>query len=439
MYFRDNPMKNKKLMLSVALSCLLLSAHSHADTSVGAYVNYDGWNVNTIDQFNADTARNAATINVFSSFSSDWSNLSQQAGNVVSRGSVPLITWMPYNSAEPDSNVLAEITQGQWDTYIAGWIEGLKSWRSTYADADKPSVLIRFGHEFNGNWYPWGNKPEDLKAAWRYLHAAFTEAGLNDVVGWVWCANNVDVDSYNNVMAYYPGDDVVDWLSLDGYNWGSNYSFTHWKSFDETFSQQYVKMVSSVPNKPMMLAEVSSAEPHDLPDQSWGQDGDDSDVLESKEAWTTDMMQSIQADYPAIKSIVWFNTNKELSWALNETSNTGLTAYNKAVVGDYFGGVLPIKSSTTMTEPTPIEEAPVKPTRGKGKSKKTSLTTATISDSSLKTATTSEAPLTGLDKATTVSRMPAVVGLRLLAQEAEGLRNMSKDNLTVWRLKRLQE
>lgn len=240
-------------------------------------------------------------------------------------------------------------------------------------------------------------------------------------------------------MAYYPGDDVVDWLSLDGYNWGSNYSFTRWKSFDETFSQQYVKMVSAVPNKPMMLAEVSSAEPHDLPDLSWGQDGDDSDVLESKEAWTADMMQSIQANYPAIKSIVWFNTNKELSWALNETSNTGLTAYNKAVVGDYFGGVLPIKSSTTMTEPTPIEEAPVKPTRGKGKPKKTSLTTATISESSLKAATTSEAPLTGLDKAITVSRMPAVVGSRLLAREAEGLRNMSKDDLTVWRLKRLQD
>mgnify|MGYP000734187380 CR=1 FL=1 len=422
-------MKNKKLMLSVALSCFMFSNYSHADTSVGAYVNYDGWNVNTIDQFNADTIRNAATINVFSSFSSDWNNLSVQASNVVSRSAVPMITWMPYNSADPESNVLAEITQGQWDSYIASWVEGLKSWRSTYAEADKPSVLIRFGHEFNGNWYPWGNKPEDLKAAWRYLHAAFTEAGLNDVVGWVWCANNVDVDSYNNVMAYYPGDDVVDWLSLDGYNWGSNYSFTHWKSFDETFSQQYVKMVSAVPNKPMMLAEVSSAEPNDLPDPSWGQDGDDADALESKSDWTTDMMQSIQSNYPAIQSIVWFNTNKELNWALNETGNTGLAAYNTSVVSDYFGGVLPIKSTTVVTEPTPVETESTKPSRGKGKQKHTAS----------KTTLTSESPMTGLDKAMMVSHMPAVVGERLLAKEAEGLRNMSKENLTAWRLKRLED
>jgi len=233
-------MKNTKTLLAVALSCFMFSSQSNADTSVGAYVNYDGWSVNTIDMFNAETARNASTINVFSGFSSGWDSLGQQAGNVVSRNAVPMITWMPYNSATPDSNVIEEISQGQWDAYINTWIEGFKSWRSTYPADEQPSILLRFGHEFNGNWYPWGNQPEALKSAWRYLHAKFSKAGLNDVVGWVWCANNVDVDSYNDVMAYYPGDDVVDWLSIDGYNWGSNYSFSRWKSFDETFSSQYV-------------------------------------------------------------------------------------------------------------------------------------------------------------------------------------------------------
>ena len=420
-------MKNTKTLLSLAISCLLFTAQSHADTTVGAYVNYDGWSVNTIDQFNTDTARNAATINVFSTFSTGWGNLMQQAGNVVSRGAVPMITWMPYNSALPESNVIEEITQGEWDSYINTWIEGFKSWQGTYPEDEKPSILLRFGHEFNGNWYPWGNQPEALKSAWRYLHAKFSEAGINDSVGWVWCANNVDVDSYNDVTAYYPGDDVVDWLSIDGYNWGSNYSFTRWKSFDETFSQQYVKMVAAVPNKPMMLAEVSSTEPADVPDPSWGQDGDNSDAMESKEAWTTDMMQSIQANYPAIKSIIWFNTNKELDWALNDTGNTGLTAYNQAVMGDYFGGSLPIKSST-ITELTPTEE-PVKPTRGKNKGRKKTL--------SISTTTTLETTLTGIEKAIAVSRMPAVVGEKLLAREAEGLRNMPKADLTAWRLKRL--
>ena len=75
-------MINNRLMLASALSNLFLSTSSHADTNV----DHDGCSVHTIDQFNADTVRNAATINVFSSFSSDWNDLSQQAGNVVSRG-----------------------------------------------------------------------------------------------------------------------------------------------------------------------------------------------------------------------------------------------------------------------------------------------------------------------------------------------------------------
>lgn len=426
-------MKTQKTILSLALSGLIMSTQSFADTSVGAYVNYDGWNTTTIDEFNTDTARHAATVNIFSTFSSDWSNLSQQAGNVVSRNAVPLITWMPYNNTDPSSNVIEEIAQGQWDAYIDSWIEGFKSWRSTYQVGDEPSILIRFGHEFNGNWYPWGNQPDALKTAWRYLHNKFSDAGINDVVGWVWCANNVDVDDYNDVMAYYPGDDVVDWLSLDGYNWGSNYSFTSWKSFDETFSQQYVRMVTAVPDKPMMLAEVSSTEPLDLPDPSWGQDGDDSDALESKEAWTADMMQTIQNNYPAIKSIVWFNTNKELNWSLNEVGNTGLTAYNKAVIGDYFGGLLPIKTSSAA-EPDPVAEQPVEETvtkknRGKqGKGKSTDLAVKVAGDSTT---------VTGIEKALSVSKMPTVVGQRLLAREAEGLRKMPQSDLKNWRLNRL--
>jgi len=50
-------MKSKKTILSLALSCLLASTQSYADTNVGAYVNYDGWNLNTIDQFNCRNRR----------------------------------------------------------------------------------------------------------------------------------------------------------------------------------------------------------------------------------------------------------------------------------------------------------------------------------------------------------------------------------------------
>ena len=173
----------------------------------------------------------------------------------------------------------------------------------------------------------------------------FEKKGVGHAVDWVWSANNADVDSYDDISVYYPGHDVVDYLAIDGYNWGSNYSFSRWKSFDETFSKQYVKMVTSFPGKPIILSEVSSAEPHDIPNPAYGQTGDNADAEESKDLWISDMMTRIKESYPAVKSIVWFNTNKELDWGLNLEGNTGLTAYNNAVSDEYFSGVLELAAT----------------------------------------------------------------------------------------------
>lgn len=335
-----------KVVLSVALSSILLIGQSHAEVSVGAYVNHDGWSLNNIDSFNVDTARPAATINLYSTFDFNWwSQLRHQSSNIVSRGAKPMITWMPYKRDRPDDNILEEIIDGKHDGYVYSWLDGFKYWLSTYHAGQQPKIALRFAHEFNGIWYPWGDKPDELKAAWRHLHKMFVRKGVSDSVDWVWSANNVDVDSHNDISQYYPGDDVVDYLAIDGYNWGSNYSFSRWKSFDETFSQQYVKMVESFPGKPIILSEVSSTEPTDLPRPAYGQTGDDSDASESKALWISDMMTRIKESYPAVKSIVWFNTNKELDWGLNLEGNTGLAAYNNAVSDEYFSGVLALPTA----------------------------------------------------------------------------------------------
>ena len=45
-------------------------------------------------------------------------------------------------------------------------------------------------------------------------------------VEWVWAPNAesapglFDVSSPNNWRHYYPGDSYVDWVGIDGYNWG---------------------------------------------------------------------------------------------------------------------------------------------------------------------------------------------------------------------------
>ena len=411
------------LPLSVlALVCGASSMPVAAGAMLGAYVDYDGWSTTTIDQFNTVTSKPMAIVNVFSGFSQDWTSLNTQATNIVSRKATPMITWMPSVSDRPDANLLSEITTGQWNTYIDNWIVGLKTWQATYPSTSKPTILLRFAHEFNGNWYPWGNDPNGLKAAWRYLYSRFKTAGVTNVE-WVWCANNSNVDSYNDITLYYPGDDVVHWTGIDGYNWGSNYSFSTWKSFAETFSLSYTKLINNYPAKPIMIAEVASVEPSDVPNPTLGQDGNDTDNGQSKEVWVQDMYARIISEYPAIRGVAWFNTNKEFNWALTESNNTGLTAYNAAVVNSYYTGLFTPLTTTTTTKKT-------------GGKKTATATTSSTLDVNAESGIVDEALPAfneGAQRALAFSHLPPVVGQALLEREAQGFRQLAPEALKALR------
>ncbi len=432
-----------KLQLKpVVLSCCLAMVVSPAQSStmLGAYINHDGWSQSDIDKFNNNAAKPLAVVNIFTSFDRHWDSLYTQSSNIVSRGGTPMITLMPY-SASRNPDMLRAIANGEEDNYLNSWIASFKNWRDAYPVDARPSILLRFGHEFNGNWYPWGNQPEMLVAAWRHMHNLFVQAGVNDSVEWVWCANNVNVDNVNDITRYYPGGDVVDWTSIDGYNWGSNFSFSRWKSFDETFSSSYVKLVSNYPDKPVIIAEVASAEPDDLPNVAMGQNGNDADAGQSKDLWVQDMYLRIKEAYPAIRAVAWFNTNKELSWALNETalsgaSNTGLAGYNSVVGDSYFlGSFVPTKTTTTDGGTTYTSTSGNKGRKtdggsGGGKGSKTRTSTSTsISVDASETLSGRARGLTGLYRALDVSQMPAVVGEKLLAAEAEGFRKLAPEVL----------
>lgn len=395
--------KNKFFTAVCACSLFLLSFSISADTQLGAYIKNDGWTVSEIDKFNSETTKPLALVTLFSTFDNNWDSLNIQASNIVSRGATPVISWMPYRSGNGD--VLASISSGVEDEYINNWIAAYKSWRDSYPVKNRPEIMLRFGHEFNGNWYPWANNPEGLKTSWRHIHSLFDAAGINHSVSWVWCINNIDVDDINDITRYYPGDDVVDWTAIDGYNWGSNYSFTSWKSFDEVFSSAYVKLQTHYPDKPIIIAEVGSAEPDDLPDAVWGQDGNDADANKSKEVWVDDMLKRIKSSYPNIRAVSWFNINKELSWALNETAhsglpNTGLDAYNTNVIDDHY-----------LSQYESFKQGDYSVPASKDKKNK-------------------PLKLTGLQRALKVSRMPTVVGEKLLQGEAEGFRTLAPEALT---------
>ena len=114
--------------------------------------------------------------------------------------------------------------------------------------------LLSINHEMNGDWFPYSElytrQPTDwtadkFKKVWRHIHKIFREHGA-DQVAFLWSpgVNGRKLgkyDSLNSYKAYYPGDDVVDWIGASAYN--------------DVNQQALDNLAAAYPNKPLMLAE----------------------------------------------------------------------------------------------------------------------------------------------------------------------------------------
>ncbi len=235
-------------------------------------------------------------------------------------GLIPLITWEPWKlpenteerrhpAAQPDF-ALVRLLSGAFDPYIDTWAQAL-------AGCPGP-IWLRPLHEMNGDWYPWGgtvngNAPELFPLVWRHLRARFAAAGANNV-SWVWCpyAQSVPHTETNSLERYFPGVDQVDWLGLDGYNWGTSQPWSQWQSFVEIFGEAYTRLLTLAPGKPVMLAEVGCAEA-----------GGD------KAAWIRETLGLIPSQFDKIQALVWFQIDKECDWRLH-SSPAALRAFRES-------------------------------------------------------------------------------------------------------------
>ncbi len=254
-----------------------------------------------------------------------------KCNEIVLNGSVPHITWMPQVSGSPYP--LDGIINGSYDNYIRGYAKQVKN----FGDP----LFIRLGHEFNGDWYTYGgakngggnktgfgdpNKPdgpERFIAAYRRVHDLFKEEGVTNVV-WIWCPNNGSSpnENWNVPENYYPGDEYVDWIGFDGYNFGRTQSWSGWIEFFDIYSALYQKFVNY--NKPMMIAEFASVE-----------------IGGSKSEWIRKAYSIyLKYSFPKIKAVTWFHIRKyegsvDTDWRIN-SSELSLQAYRNAIADSYY-------------------------------------------------------------------------------------------------------
>ena len=204
---------------------------------------------------------------------------------------------------------LPAINQGDHDEAFRRWARDAK--------ADGRRVLLRFGFEFNGDWFTWSGKPAAYIEAWRRIHRIFREVGARNVE-WVWSPNVVSCPDTpeNDMHQYYPGDDFVDWIGVDGYNFGDHHDEWHdWTSFEGVFGGTLRDLAKRYPSKPQMIAEFGSAP---------GKPG-------AQAAWIRDAHRALR-DHALVKAVIWFNYDKrrenEPNWRIDNVPDA-LRAFNE--------------------------------------------------------------------------------------------------------------
>ena len=88
-------------------------------------------------------------------------------------------------------------------------------------------VIIGFGHEMNGSWYPWGYRhvaPALFVAAWRHIVKLFRQQGADDVT-WLWTVNIISGGRIPSPAPWWPGSAYVTWVGIDGYYFKPSWSF----------------------------------------------------------------------------------------------------------------------------------------------------------------------------------------------------------------------
>jgi hypothetical protein len=322
-----------------------------------------------LDAYAGRLGRTPAVVGVFVRFplrERDRAAMDDTAGQALEAGAAVMVTLEPHDGlAAVDDEALDRLT---------GWL--------TYWNDEGLPVLVRYAHEMNGSWYPWGQQPEDYVSSFRRVADAVRAAPESEIV---WAPNEgtgypftdrPDADAADAGVAggnpppdpyapYYPGDEYVDWVGLTLYHFGEA---PPWERNERPEEGKLVARIrgtdegadgeATVPDfhaeyvigrgKPFVLAETSALF---VP----GGPGDATEV-EIKSAWAAQVFAaSASGELPGLDLVMWFEYAKEEAAVPGVVSDWTVT--RDPEVRDGFLSVLP--SGIQFAPMIPPAERPV--------------------------------------------------------------------------------
>ena len=243
-------------------------------------------------------------------------------GDLKRKGLTGMISWSLfegnfYSATTPGGNH-ASIARGDLDGYILQ--------RAAEVRAYGDPLFLRLHWEMNHDFFPWavlgpdgqvraGNTHADFRASWRRavilfrggshaaVDAALASAGLPGLtvgdasipatpnVAWAWVPGSDGGQPGDDIHAYWPGDDYVDWAGVDWYPQSSGDAGLHQARAaapggPNELYRRYSALAEAA-GKPFMIGE-------------WGVFGQD------RPAWVADMFAWL-AERPMAKAALYFN------------------------------------------------------------------------------------------------------------------------------------
>lgn len=282
-----------------------------------------------IDDFEGMVGKPLDIVDVYLDWFTPYENVSHTQRLIAREGSIAMLTWEAQTLTTVDiieGTKRLPLRDGRFPP-LDDYLDEFSSGACRVARETQTPVFIRVLHEMNGNWFAWGityegsdgkrpNTDESYRMAWIKIHEAFRSKCASQV-RFVWATNHFSVGEGAAFLGAYPGDDYVDFVGIDGYNWGDNADWG-WQSFETLFRPAYCALTRATA-KPILVAEIASSE----------RGGD-------KAAWLRDFVQRL-GQYDRIRGFVYLHDNKyeieirgEMDWPV-DSSPASLEAFREGV------------------------------------------------------------------------------------------------------------
>jgi len=288
--------------------------------TIGAHLRPSSNYEDQILNFNQQIQKNIGVIMYFT----DWSGQPNQKNQVIDdylikqvekipleNRPVILLTWQPVmlssliddeigNECRPLKNGFVfydTIISGKCDNYIKGVAIDLAEHSST-------RFILRFAHEMNISdslWWPghYGDSPKKYIEMWKHVYDVFEQAhrqsGATNVE-WMWSINYASYpnEQWNAYFNYYPGDDLVDWIGISGYNWGKpiltfEQIYGNIRGDGAEIPPDVIRDLSCRYAKPLIISEIGTV-----------------GNIEDKANWIKSALE-LSKQFPFLRGIVWFN------------------------------------------------------------------------------------------------------------------------------------